>query len=152
MKKNLGIFLFFLLLFGCCLKAAAQTPVKSKRVKIYAEKGWQDSGIELKITQFYEIRAWGSWVSGYEVPLQGPEGAGFGNLFNGALLGWIAEEKPAKLGYDSVKRDVIPNIIYFGRGGRYKSGSNGKLWFSMGEWSGCKECSGEIEVLIIIYE
>ncbi|MFC2161726.1 hypothetical protein ACFLRX_08765 [Acidobacteriota bacterium] len=146
---NLSLFIL-LIIFQTSL--AAQTPVVSKKVLIHAEDGWQDSGVKLKVGQFYSIEARGSWVSGYDVPLLGPEGEGDGTITNGALLGMIADKQPAILGYKSYTREIVSRIIYVARGGLFKSNGNGSLWFCMGEWSECKQCSGYMEVLITIFD
>jgi hypothetical protein len=130
----------------------SQNVVKAKKVIIYAEKGWQDTGILLKSNQYYSIFARGSWVSGYGNFSTGPDGNRYGTIDNDALVGWIREKKPKKLGYKSYKKEIIRRIILIGEGGLFKSYAEGKLWLAMGEWSGCKECSGQVEVLITVFD
>ena len=152
MKKQIK---FYSILFLSCLSLVpyvlTQEPVHSKKVSVFAEKGWQDSGIELSQGQYYSIHASGTWISGYDLPFQGPEGNGSGTITTGQLLGWISDKQPERLDRNSYKKEVICQIIVIGRGGLFKANADGKLWFAMGEWSGCKECSGEIEALITIY-
>lgn len=153
MKKSILILcLFSCLSFLTQLNLFPQSPLKAKKVVIFAEKGWQNSGIALKKGQYYSVSAWGSWSSGYETLAFGPEGKGYGTINDLPLVGWITGKQPPKLGYDSFKREIITMIIFLGKGGLYKSYANGSLWLSMGEWSGCEECSGEMEVLITVYE
>ena len=152
MKKQLK---FYSILFLACSVLVpyvhTQVPVQARKVTVYAEKGWQDSGIKLSQGQYYSIHASGAWVSGYNQALLGPEGNGTGTITTGALLGWISKERPKKLDYNSYKKEVISQIIFIGRGGFLKASENGTLWFAMGDWSGCKECDGEIEVLITVF-
>ena len=152
MKKNLKICIFLLLFFMVYPALQPQNAVKAKKVIIYAEKGWQDTGIQLGSGQYYSIQARGSWISGYGVLPVGPEGKGYGTLTSCALVGWIANKKPEKLDYKSYTKDIILNIIFIGEGGLFKSYADGKLWLGMGEWSGCKECAGRVEVLITILD
>jgi len=155
MKKNLKICIFlflFFMAFPTLQPQNAQNAVKAKKVIIYADKGWQDTGILLNSDQYYSIFARGSWVSGYDVTATGPEGKGWGTITNGALLGWIGEIKPEKLDYKSYKKDIVSRIILIGEGGLFKSCGDGKLWLAMGDWSGCKECSGKVEVLITVFD
>jgi len=70
----------------------------------------------------------------------------------GALVGWIDEHKPEILGYESYERQIIQRIILISRGGLFKSYGNGNLFLAMGEFSGCKECDGKMEVLITVYD
>lgn len=143
---------FYILLFGLCGYFYAGPEVYSKTVTINAELGWQDTGVRLKYGQYYSVDARGSWVSGYDVGAHGPEGFGGGTIVNGALLGCIDKKKPERLGYKSFTRKIVSSIIYIGRGGMLKSINNGTLWMAMGEWSGCKECRGKLEVLITVYD
>jgi hypothetical protein len=153
MNKSVKAIVFALFcMFMIRSLATSQIPVLTKRLKIYAEKGWQDSGIKLKEGQYYSVKAKGYWVSGSEPIFTGPEGHQFGTIDNNALVGKISSSRPDRLGYDSYKREIISQIILIGRGGEFKSYTDGKLWLAMGEWSGCKECRGEVEVLIVVYE
>lgn len=145
-----GLSVFLLIAASCT--TSARDSVESKSLKVFPEDGWHDTGIELKKGQYYRIEARGSWISGYKRPAHGPEGWGAGTLNDGALVGWISPQKPERLGYDSYRREVIISLIYVGEGGLFKSYGNGRLWLAMGEWSGCKECSGEIEALINLYD
>lgn len=136
------------------LTALPQKVVRTKTVVVHAADGWQDSGIVLRPGQFFEIKAFGAWGSGYEVFPTGPEGGNFGTLTNNALVGYIGKNPPKKLDRDCYKSSIVQRIFRIGRGGLFKSGGiepGDKLWLAMGEWSGCKECSGRVEVLIIIY-
>ena len=151
MKINPKICIFLFLFFMAFPTLQPQNAVKAKKVNIEADKGWQDTGILLNSDQYYSIYARGSWVSGYDVPPIGPEGKGWGTITNGALLGWIAKIKPEKLGYKSYTRQIVQRIILIGEGGLFKSWGDGKLWLAMGDWSGCKECSGKVEVLITVF-
>ena len=144
-------------LAGMCLTAvvcttSARDSIDSKRLKVFPENGWHDTGVKLTMGQFYRIEARGSWLSGYKRPAHGPEGWGSGTLNDGPLVGWISPHKPERLGYDSYRREVISKLIFIGEGGLFKSYGEGTLWLAMGEWSGCEECSGEIEVLINLYD
>jgi hypothetical protein len=130
----------------------SQSEVKTKKITIWADKGWQDTGIQLKAKQYYSIHACGWWSSGLDVVGSGPEGGGYGTIVNGALLGWIADKQPKKLDYESYKKEIIGKIILIGQEAFLKSYGEGKLWLTMGEWSGCEDCQGKIEVLITIYE
>ena len=152
MKKNPKICIFLLLFFMAFPTLRPQNAVKANKVIIYAEKGWQDSGIQLNNGQYYSIYARGSWVSGYDKLSMGPEGAGDGTITSNALLGWIATKKPEKLGYKSYTQDIVERIILIGQGGLLKSYTDGKLWLGMGDWSGCKECAGQMEVLITVFD
>jgi len=150
MKKS--IFILILTLIGNLTVLASQSPVRSKHVIISAKQGWQDSGIKLKLGQFYQIYARGSWISGYGLPACGPEGSGRGTISDNALVGFIADSKPKKLDYESYKRDIIDKIVIIRRGGLFKAYRKGTLWLGMGEWSGCEECDGSVEVLIVLYD
>ncbi|MFC2166754.1 hypothetical protein ACFLQZ_02165 [Acidobacteriota bacterium] len=152
MKKKVKICIFLLLFFMVFPTLQPQNAVKAKKVIIYAEKGWQDTGIQLNLGQYYSIIARGSWISGYDRLSIGPEGVGYGTITNGALVGWIANKKPENLGYKSYTNDIVQHIIRIGDGGHFKSYTDGKLWLGMGEWSGCKECSGQVEVLITVLD
>ncbi|MBD3413106.1 MAG: hypothetical protein GF421_01580 [Candidatus Aminicenantes bacterium] len=131
---------------------SAQSLVRSRHVLISAKKGWQDSGIKLKKDQFYQIYARGSWISGYGLPANGPEGSGKGTISDNALVGFIADSRPQQLGYESYKREILDRIIIIRRGGLFKAYQKGTLWLGMGEWSGCEECDGSVEVLIVLYD
>ena len=152
MKKNLKICTFLILFFLVFPTLRPQNAVKAKKVIIYADRGWQDTGILLNKDQYYSIFARGSWISGYGVLSTGPEGDGYGTITSCALVGWIANNKPEKLGYKSYTKDIVPYIILIREGGLFKSYEDGKLWLGMGEWSGCKECAGQVEVLITVFE
>ena len=151
-KKSFAYFLCILLVVALSGHLFPRDNVTWKKVYIEANLGWQDSGVRLKSEQYYSVKASGSWVSGWDVDSHGPEGNGDGTLVNGALLGWIANKKPERLGYKSFTRKIVSRIVYIGEGGMRKSNGDGKLWLAMGEWSGCKECSGKVEVLITVYE
>lgn len=153
MRNYVKILIFLLSIFIVFQTTIfSQSTVKAKKVVIYAEKGWQDSGIRLKRNQYYSITARGNWISGYNTPFKGPEGSGYGTIDNDALVGWISDKKPEKLGRDSYNKHVISKVIFIACGGLFKSYGDGKLWLAMGDWSGCKECSGSVEVLITIFE
>ncbi|MCJ7582370.1 MAG: hypothetical protein MUP98_17785 [Candidatus Aminicenantes bacterium] len=152
MKKSPKICIFFLLFFMAFPTLRPQNAVKSKKVIIHADKGWQDSGILLNSGQYYSIFARGTWISGYGVPSFGPRGKGFGTITNGALLGWIDNNKPENLDYKSYTKYIVQRIILVGEGGLFQSYGEGKLWLGMGEWSGCKECVGQVEVLITVFD
>lgn len=152
MKKNPKICIFLLLFFMAFPTLRPQNAVKAKKVIIYAEKGWQDTGILLNSGQYYSIFARGSWISGYGILSTGPEGKGWGTITNGALLGWIGNKKPEKLDYKSYTIHIVQKIILIGEDGLFKSYENGKLWLGMGDWSGCKECAGQVEVLITVFD
>jgi hypothetical protein len=132
--------------------ASAGEPMKYSRTEVFPERGWQDSGISVKRGQYYRVEARGSWISGYKHPAHGPEGEGSGTLKDGPLVGWISPNRPERLGYESYTREVINHVIYLGEGGLFKAYGDGRLWLAMGEWSGCEECSGRIEVLINLYD
>jgi hypothetical protein len=153
MKRH---FLFHLLFFGLLLSLSlysfSQNPVKTKKAVINAREGWQNTGVTLRSDQYYSVSAWGAWASGFTGNSYGPEGIGHGTIGSNALVGWIAVKQPEKLGYKSYTKEIIGNIIYIGKEGFFKSYADGILWLSMGEFSGCKECSGQVEVLITIYE
>ena len=154
MFKRISL-VFLLLSMVLCLGSSiepAQSNVQAKRIVVAAAEGWQDSGVVLKAGQYYAIDARGSWVSGLNQPFEGPDGRGWGTLTNGALLGWISDKKPERLGYDSYTHVIIRNIILIARGGLFKAAMNGRLWLCRGDWSECKECTGEVEVLITLYE
>ena len=152
MKISPKICIFLFLFFMAFPTLQPQNAVKAKKVIRYADKGWQDTGILLNSNQYYSIFARGSWVSGYDVTATGPEGKGWGTITNGALLGWIGKIKPEKLDYKSYTRQIVQRIILIGEGGLFKSIGDGKLWLGMGDWSGCKECSGQVEVLITVLD
>lgn len=153
MKKIFLPVCFFLSLsFSPSLNLFSQSPVRSKKIVIIADKGWQNSDVVLKKGQFYSISAWGSWSSGFETQSTGPEGKGYGTINDWPLVGWIAGKQPPRLSQKISTNDLISKIIFIGKGKIYKSYAEGILWFSMGEWSGCKECSGQMEVLIMIYD
>lgn len=143
--------LFFVTIFLISPFVSAQINVKAKRILVHAEKGWQDTGVQLRRNQFYSIYARGAWVSGYEVPESGPDGSGYGTITSNALVGYISSKKPDNLSYDSYKKDIVDKIVLIGQGGMLKAYGEGTLWLSMGDWSGCKECSGFLEVLIVVY-
>lgn len=126
-------------------------PVRSVTVSIDAATGWQDSGVDLVTDQSYFVTASGSWGSGAGEPV-GPDGRGRGTLADDALVGMVSRLKPARLGYESYTREIVPNVILIKSGGRFRSPSPGTLWLAMGDWSGCRECSGRIEVQIVIYD
>jgi hypothetical protein len=138
------------LLFAVSGQAA---PLESRSVvlRVQAAGGWQDSGLSLKAGQHYAISAWGTWASGTS-GTAGPEGKGNGTLTEDALLGMVAINRPRQLSYDSYVKEIVGQIIRIGRGGEFNSPASGKLWLCMGDWSGCKECSGYVEVLIVAYE
>ena len=145
-------FIFFLL-FLFQVIALSQTVVKSTKVTINAEKGWQNSGVSLSKEQVYSISAWGAWSSGYETNSCGPEGKAYGTIRDWPMVGFIAKKQPPKLTYESSKNpNITLNIILLGKSGIFKSYGNGTLWLAMGEFSGCKECSGVMEILITTYE
>jgi hypothetical protein len=125
-------------------------PLRGVTVMVKAEAGWQDSGVELRPGQRYSVTAFGSWVSGTQNPV-GPDGDESGTITNDALIGMLSRTRPARLNYDSFKREIVGRIIRIGAGGRFKSMDNGTLWLAMGDWSGCKECSGALEVQIVVY-
>ncbi len=152
MKKNPKICIFLILFFVAFPTLRPQNTVKAKKVIIYAEKGWQDTGILLNSDQYYSIVARGSWISGYDKLSMGPEGAGYGTISSNALVGWIVNKKPEKLGYKSYTQDIVERIILIGEGGLFKSYADGKLWLGMGDWSACKECAGQVEVLITVFD
>ncbi len=153
MGRNVNVLVLAAILFLICFPTGySQSAVTATKLEIFAEKGWQDTGVQLKEGQYYEVHAKGSWVSGYKQDLDGPEGKGWGTLNSGALVGWIAGRKPETLGYESYKPQIIQSIILISRGGLFKSYGNGNLFLSMGEWSGCKECDGKMEVLITVYD
>ena len=140
------------LLLAAPFHNSPQSAVKASMIKIFAEMGWQNSGVNLKAGQYYMVKAYGSWSSGYNNLAMGPEGRGYGTIINDALVGWIALKKPERLGYESYKKEIVENIILIGRGGMFKAKYDGILWLAMGEWSGCKECAGELEVIITVYD
>lgn len=152
------VMLGFALAAACLVGAAASCAASAgdsmrySRTEVFPERGWQDSGISLKRGQYYRVEARGSWISGYKHPAHGPEGEGSGTLKDGPLVGWISPHRPDKLGYDSYTREVINHVIFIGDGGLFKAYGDGRLWLAMGEWSGCEECSGQVEVLIDLYE
>lgn len=125
-------------------------PLRSVTVKVEASAGWQDSGVELRVGQRYSVTAFGHWVSGSGEPV-GPEGGGTGTITSDALVGMIGRARPDRLGYDSYKPEIVSRVILIGEGGKFLTLTNGKLWLAMGDWSGCKQCRGTIEVQIIIY-
>jgi hypothetical protein len=129
----------------------AQDSFVVKRVTVKADKGWQNSGIRLQPLQFYSIKAFGTWISGLESPRRGPEGDMSGTICGNALVGWIAEDRPALLNRGSYTKNVVQNIILLGREAFRRAFNEGFLWLAMGEWSGCEECLGEIEVIITAY-
>lgn len=143
---------FILAFLGLCVNLNARPEVYAAKATINASQGWQDTGIRLKQGQYYSVEARGSWVSGFDVVSHGPEGFGGGTLVNGALLGWIDKKRPERLGYKSFTKKIVSSIIYIGRGGLLKAVNTGTLWMAMGEWSGCKECKGNVEVLITVYD
>jgi len=153
MKTGLGAILVALAcIFSVCSSASSQTSVVAQRITLHAEKGWQDSGISLKAGQYYSVSARGYWVSGSEPNFTGPEGQGFGTINNNALLGMIKKTQPEILGYESYRKEIISGIVLIGKGGEFRSYADGNLWLAMGEWSGCKECRGVVEALIVVYE
>jgi hypothetical protein len=125
-------------------------PIRGITVYIEAEAGWQNSGVELRAGQRYSVAAYGRWVSGTTEPV-GPEGDETGTITNDALLGMLSRTRPERLGYKSFQREIIGRIIRIGAGGRFRSPSDGYLWLAMGDWSGCKECSGTLEVQIVVF-
>ena len=142
-----------LILFTTSVLFSGQTQVTSKFAIVDAGQGWQNSGIKLKKGQTYQIYAKGAWVSGFGIENFGPEGfVGSGTITDNTLIGFIAESKPKRLSYKSFTREIVCGIILLRRGGFFKAASDGTLWLSMGEWSGCKDCMGKVEVLIILYK
>ena len=153
MKTLLRILLFFMFLILMHASGLpTQNSVVAKRIVVQAHKGWQNSGILLKKNQYYSIIARGSWISGYEKLAYGPEGRGTGTITDNALVGWIEKEQPQRLNYDSYKREIVGKVIFIGREATLISYEDGILWLAMGDWSGCKECTGELEVLITTYD
>lgn len=148
--RLLSVLTAVLLIF--LIDASSQSQVKAYKLTIFAEGGWQSSGVPLKGGEYYSVHATGSWTSGYNSATMGPEGDESGTLTDHALLGQISAKRPEKLGYESYKPNIIQNIIRIGRGGMFKAKISGILWLAMGEWSGCKECTGEVEVLITVYQ
>lgn len=148
-KKVIVLIIVF---FGSLMFLSAQSPVRSKQVIIKARKGWQDSGIKLEKGQLYQIYARGSWISGYGLPAIGPEGSGKGTISDNALVGFISDSKPEQLNYKSYKREIVDKIVVIRRGGLFEAYQKGTLWLSMGEWSGCEECDGSVDVLIVLYD
>lgn len=125
-------------------------PIRSVTVSVDAAAGWQDSGVDLDSGQRYEISAYGHWASGAGVPV-GPDGGERGTIADDALVGMVAKVKPARLTYESYTRDVVPNIILIRAGGKFRSPGSGTLWLAMGDWSGCRQCRGMIEVQIVVF-
>ena len=134
------------------MDVSAQSQVKAYKIKVFAESGWQSSGVQLERGTYYSVHATGSWTSGFNTKTMGPEGEEYGTITDHALLGQIAAKRPEKLGYESYKKQIIQKLIRIGRGGMFKAKMGGILWLAMGEWSGCKECTGEVEVLITVYQ
>ena len=151
-REKSGIGVFLAVLFLLPPGVLSQRAVTAKRILINAEKGWQDSGVVLSQGQYYEVRAWGAWISGFGTIIQGPEGDGSGTIIGDALVGFISDQAPKILDRDSFTMDIVGKIIYIGRGGLLRVQNPGRLWLAMGEWSGCKECSGSVEVLILVYD
>jgi hypothetical protein len=153
-KTRTRIFVASVLLWAAALLPAweKQESVAAKRVTVEAALGWQNSGISLKSGQYYSIKAFGSWVSGLESVFKGPEGDLSGRIDGDPLVGWIADKQPDRLTPESYNKKVIENVILLGREGYFRSYRYGFLWLAMGDWSGCKECVGRIEVIITIYD
>ncbi|MCJ7679433.1 MAG: hypothetical protein MUP70_01795 [Candidatus Aminicenantes bacterium] len=134
------------------IDASSQSQVKAYKLTIFAEGGWQSSGVQFKGGEYYSVHATGSWTSGFNSGTMGPEGEEYGTITDHSLLGQIAAKRPEKLGYESYTKSNIEKLIRIGRGGMFKAKIGGILWLAMGEWSGCKECTGEVEVLITVYQ
>jgi len=129
-----------------------QNSPASKKVIVGAPLGWQNSGIRLRMGQYYSVKAFGTWVSGLESQSLGPGGDLSGRITADPLVGWIAEKQPERLNPESYNKYILSKVILLGGEGYFRSYSDGFLWLAMGDWSGCKECLGKIDVIITVYE